>query len=99
MVLRNDLKLSLGVLALGTSWKCGPKSAITCVLPGATQCEQQCNLIVAATFAELGGSQERTTCEPRLVANSVGPGSIQQEVVGMQRSEVAIFGGYRKFTA
>ena len=70
----------LGAQALKFPRLCRPRSAPTCVLPGATLHELQSNLKMAATCHGLGGSQAKPNYEPRLAAANAGPGATFQEV-------------------
>ena len=74
----------LGVQALGFPSCCRSGSAITCVLPGATQHDLQSNLQMAATCAGLGVSQVKPSYESILVAAGAGPWATYQEVQGLE---------------
>ena len=61
------------MLAPGPPGRYRPKSDTTYVLSWINQQKLQSDLQMAATCAELGGVQERPSCEPRLAAASAGP--------------------------
>ena len=64
----------VGVQALGSPRGFRSVSAITCAPPGATQCELQSNLQMAAING-VEGSQARQNCDPKLATASAGLGA------------------------
>ena len=63
-----------GCAGSGDSGRCRPRSAATCVLPGATHHELQSNLQMAATFTGLGDVLEGPSCKLSPAATSAVSG-------------------------